>query len=65
MSVDAGEDAVFYLGLVLGPLVGAVFFGAMPVVVTLTEGEQGDDEGHVNPGPRNAEVTKGQGDGQG
>ena len=65
LSIDAGKNPVRHRCLVLCPLLGAVFFGTVPVVITLTEGEQGDDEDKVGPGPGTAEVTKHQGDSQG
>ena len=49
LLIDAGENPVLHPRLILCPLIGAVFLGTVPVVITLTEGEQRDDEDEVGP----------------
>ena len=57
-SVNPRDNPVLHPGLVLFPLLGAVFLGAVPVVVTLTVGEQRDDEDEVGPGPEIREIAE-------
>ena len=57
-SINPGENAVLHPRLILRPLFGAVFLGTVPVVVTLTEGEQRDYEDKVDPRPGVGEVAE-------
>ena len=45
------KNPVLHPCLILCPLIGTVFLGTVPVVITLTKGEQRDDEDKVGPSP--------------
>ena len=65
LSINARNHPVLHPCLILCPLIGAVFLGTEPVVITLTEGEQRDDEDKMGPIPGISEVAEYQGNGQG
>ena len=65
LLVNPRHDPVLHFMLVFCPLFGAVFLGAMPVVIELTVGEHRNDEEEIGPGPEIREVAEYQGDGQG
>ena len=62
LSINARKNPVLHPCLILSPLSDAVFLGTEPVVITLTEGEQRDDEGKIGPSPGISEVAEYQGD---
>ena len=61
LSINARKNPVLHPCLILCPLIGAEFLGAEPVVITLTKGEQRDDEDKVGPSPGISEVAEYQG----
>ena len=65
LSIHAGENPILHPCLILGPLFGAVFFGAVPIVIKLTVEKQRDDEDKVRPNPGIGEVAEDQGNRQG
>ena len=64
VSIDAGNNPVLHSGLILSPLVGAVFLGTEPVVNKLVHGEQRDTENKVSPSPGIGKVAEYQGNRQ-